>query len=174
VIPESLTAAAGSAAHPSPDGLQVNDEEVSLSGVRVLLVEDHDVTRRAVAQLLADAGAIVSQARTGREGMHLLAHGPHHVMLLDLMLPDIDGAELLRDLQMHRPRELRCIMVISGDVREAREAEVKQLGACELIPKPVSAPHLLKSIARNCLPLQEDSRRTGSSATAARSVREIL
>ena len=147
-------------------------ENVSLAGLRILLVEDHDMTRRAVAQLLADAGAIVSQARTGREGLHLLAHGPHHVILLDLMLPDMDGADVLKQVQADRPRELRAILVISGDVREARAEEVRRLGACELVPKPVSAPHLLRTIARHSSQWPEAPK--AASDAAAKTLKRIL
>jgi signal transduction histidine kinase/ActR/RegA family two-component response regulator len=117
-----------------------------LAALRVLLVEDHDTTRRATARLLASEGAIVAQAATGREAIHLLAHESPDVLLLDLMLPDIDGSDVLRHLQEARPASLRCVLAVSGDVTEARAAQVKCLGADALVPKPVDVEHLVRMI----------------------------
>lgn len=121
-------------------------DPTALQGLRILLVEDHDVTREATSLLIASMGAIVSQARTGREALQLLNHDPHEVMLLDLNLPDIHGTEILRRLQISRPIELRHIFAVSGDVRPERIAEVKFLGADDLIPKPLGIEVLLAAL----------------------------
>jgi signal transduction histidine kinase/ActR/RegA family two-component response regulator len=117
-----------------------------LSGVRVLLVEDHDGTRRAAAQLLSVHGASVFQAANGRTAIHMLAHEHPEVLLLDLMLPDMDGSEVLRQLQYHRPDSLRCVLAVSGDVRPERESEVRRLGGDGLVAKPLNIDDLLASI----------------------------
>jgi len=118
----------------------------TLRDVRVLLVEDHDVTRRAASRLLATRGATVLEARTGREALHLLLHDQPDVLLLDLMLPDADGTDILKHLKLNRPASLRCVLAVSGDVRDARRKEVKDLGAYDLIAKPLDIQHLLNAI----------------------------
>jgi len=127
---------------PAPDSRRGR-----LADLRVLLVEDHDTTRRATAQLLVAEGAIVAQAGTGQAAIHMLAHDLPHVLLLDLMLPDIDGSEILRRLCEHRPPSLRCVLVVSGDVTESRAQEVKQLGADGLIAKPIEIHKLVAAIS---------------------------
>ncbi|MDB6077660.1 MAG: hypothetical protein JWO82_1407 [Akkermansiaceae bacterium] len=117
-----------------------------LAGLNILLVEDHHVTRRAMAQLLAAEGAVVSEARTGKEALHFLSHGLHDVMLLDLNLPDIDGSEVLKSLKTNRPARLKRVLAVSGDVRPERVEEVKLLGADNLIPKPLSIERILEGI----------------------------
>ncbi|MGE5611000.1 MAG: ATP-binding protein [Bacillota bacterium] len=117
-----------------------------LAGLRILLVEDHDTTRRATAQILAAEGAIVMQADGGRVAIHMLAHECPQVLLLDLMLPDIDGSEVLRSLRQVRPRTLKCVLAVSGDVATARQEEVRQLGADGLIAKPVDMEQLVREI----------------------------
>jgi signal transduction histidine kinase/ActR/RegA family two-component response regulator len=119
----------------------------TLQHVKVLLVEDHDVTRRAAMRLLTAAGAQVLEARTGREALHLLVNDQPHVLLLDLMLPDGDGTDILRHMKVHRPASLRCVLAVSGDVRDARVSEVKALGADDLIAKPLDISRLLTAIA---------------------------
>lgn len=121
-----------------------------LAGVRLLLVEDHDVTRDTVARLLASAGAIVVAAANGGEALRLLEQGgDFDVLLLDLMLPDMDGTEVLARLNGRRPERLRCVLAVSGDVRDARVEEVRRLGADDLLPKPVSLDRLL-TVVRAC------------------------
>lgn len=122
----------------------------ALQGLRILLVEDHDVTREATSLLIASMGAKVSKARNGREALQLLNHHIHDVMLLDLNLPDIHGTEVLRRLQISRPDELRHIFAVSGDVRAERIAEVIHLGADDLIPKPLGIEILLAALSATC------------------------
>jgi signal transduction histidine kinase len=132
------------------DGMAKDTGEIhcdSLKDRSILLVEDHEVARVTTAQLLEAEGATVQTAETGREAIHLLASGQHDILLLDLNLPDFDGTEILRSLQSSKPPRLQCILVVSGDVRPERIAEVKSLGAQDLLPKPVSIERIRKVLA---------------------------
>jgi signal transduction histidine kinase len=120
----------------------------SLKGRSILLVEDHEVARTTTAQLLEAEGASVQTAETGREAIRLLATGQHDVLLLDLNLPDFDGTEILKSLQQAKPARLHCLLVVSGDVRPERIAEVKELGAHDLLPKPVSIERIGKALEK--------------------------
>lgn len=114
----------------------------------MLLVEDHDSTRRATARLLAAEGALVSQAPTGRLGLQALEHEDPEVLLLDLMLPDMDGREVLRAVSASRPASLRCAFVITGDARDSRRAEALELGADGLFTKPLNLESLVRELLR--------------------------
>jgi signal transduction histidine kinase/ActR/RegA family two-component response regulator len=118
----------------------------TLQGLRILLVEDHEVTRQATSLLVAGLGATVSEARNGSEALQLLNDDCHDVMLLDLNLPDMHGSEILRRLRSSRPAGLLHIFAVSGDVRPERVAEVQSLGANGLIPKPLSIEVLLAAL----------------------------
>jgi len=131
-----------------------------LAGLQVLVVEDHETTRLAVTRLLAAHGATVDPAEDGRAALRHLRHGIHDVLLLDLMLPDMDGREILRQLQGSRPDRLKCILAVSGDVSEARRQELQVLGASDLIPKPVEMDHLVQRITGAVRPLAETAERT--------------
>lgn len=144
-IPPELVVAAPAAKTPLSQA-GGDAERAALEGVRVLLVEDHDTTRVATARLLASEGAVVYQAENGRMALHLLAHEDPQVLLLDLMLPDIDGSEVLRHLRRQRPASLRRVLAVSGDVTAARMHEVRQLGADDLMPKPIDMDRLIQAI----------------------------
>jgi CheY-like chemotaxis protein len=118
-----------------------------LLGVRILLVEDHELTRRTAAQLLTDEGAILLQAPCADVAMHLLFDARPDVLLLDLMLPDMDGREILKAVAVRRPASLKCVLAITGDVTAARQEEVLALGADALIPKPVDVESLVQVLA---------------------------
>lgn len=63
--------------------------------VKVLLVEDHATTRLAMSRLLRSAGAEVTIARDGEEGLRLLVAERFDVLLTDLRMPGMDGFELI-------------------------------------------------------------------------------
>lgn len=118
-----------------------------LEGRRVLIVEDHDATRRAISTLLAGKGATIEQAENGRAALRILHHQTPDIVLLDLMLPDMDGREILKHLQGNRPAGLHCLFAVSGDNTLERRQEVQQLGADGLIAKPVPLETLIAAIA---------------------------
>ena len=124
--------------------------QASNQGIPVIHMPDADAAQAyqdVVARLLGEEGAVVSQAENGREALQALGHGPHDVMLLDLNLPDIDGREVLKSLQVRKPEELRCVLVVSGDARPERAEEVRSLGADDLVPKPVTMERILEALA---------------------------
>ncbi len=131
-LPKSLFAAAG-----QPVG-ETTSPAADLHGLRVLLVEDHDVARETISELLRGAGAAVRAAGSGREALTLLREGEYDALLLDLNLPDMDGSEILRSLHHQRPPALKRVLVVTGDARPARVREAAELGADGVISKPVS------------------------------------
>lgn len=153
-LPSELVVARPPVSASPEAGHYQSDGEASslLGGLRILLVEDHETTRTAVAQLLEGHGALVLQAATARAAIHMLAHENPDVLLLDLMLPDQDGTEVLRHVRHHGPGSLRCILAVSGDVRDERVEEVKRLGAHDLVPKPLNLATLICALRRHLSP----------------------
>lgn len=117
-----------------------------LNGRTILLVEDHDPTRRATARLLLGMGAEVLQADTGQGALQMLQTKSPDALLLDLMLPDIDGSEVLKFLRQTPKPSLQHIFAVSGDVTPERIAQIKDLGAEDLIPKPVDINRLVQRL----------------------------
>src|SRR4051812_29090418 len=107
----------------------------------LLIVEDHDATRRALARLMSLNGWDVRTASTIAEGLALLTTGPD-VVILDLMLPDGDGETVLR-----RVREAKLptrVAVTTGEGNEARLEAVRRLGADALLRKPIALDELCR------------------------------
>lgn len=67
---------------------------------KILVVEDNDMLRALlVARLREDKTMEVEQARSGADGLDLLSAGMFHVVLLDMMLPDMDGLQFMEQIQ---------------------------------------------------------------------------
>jgi PAS domain S-box-containing protein len=126
-----IGAAPAAPAAPAPrDG-------TALAGLWVLLVEDHATTREGTARILTGEGANVVEADGGRAALELLGRGGIDIVLLDMMMPDLDGREVLRTMQAQRPPGLKGILVLTGDLTPERLEEIKRLGADALISKPI-------------------------------------
>ena len=113
---------------------------------RILLVEDEQITRTAARRLLESDGATVAEAATVAETLRILYERPFDVLLLDLHLPDGTGRDILKAIRDRRPRELKTILVLSGDTADATESDLRALGADALIPKPVRLDTVLRAI----------------------------
>ena len=88
---------------------------IPIRKLRVLIVEDHAPTRLAIGRLIRDAGGDVVTARDGEEGLGYLLTQRFDVLLTDLMMPVMDGVELVdRCMKLpdsHRPTR---VIAISG------------------------------------------------------------
>lgn len=108
-------------------------------GRSVLLVEDDARVRRVLRLALQDEGYHVAEASTAAEGMAALGHGAPDVVLVDVMLPDVDGFAFCREIR--RDTDVPVIMVTartdSHDVVAGLEA-----GADDYMTKPVVAKEL--------------------------------
>ena len=80
--------------------------------MRLLVIEDHKSLRESLAQYFSEASFIVDSSGTGDEGLWYASEHPYDVILLDLMLPNIDGMEILKNL---RKKQISVfILVISA------------------------------------------------------------
>jgi len=106
-------------------------------GQTVLLVEDHDDTRLAERFVLEGCGYEVVEARTGFDALALSLAAHPRVILLDMVLPGIDGVEAIRRIRaLDSPLGRIPIIGISG--RGEDEAASREAGADIFLVKPVS------------------------------------
>lgn len=116
--------------------------------IRVFLLDDHEVVRRGVADLLGieDDIEIVGEASTAEQAIgRILATSPD-VAILDVQLPDGSGVEVCREVRSARP-ELACLMLTSFAEDEAL-FEAIMAGAAGFVLKQVKGSDLLDSVRR--------------------------
>jgi DNA-binding NtrC family response regulator len=110
----------------------------------ILLVEDTPGLRHLYAALLRKAGHVVESAETAAEALAAHAAGRHEVVLLDLMLPDGDGIDVLRAMRRDMP-DLRAVVITAhGSVNRAVDA--MRAGAHDFLVKPFDENRLLRAV----------------------------
>ena len=111
--------------------------------VKILLVEDEEKLARFVELELCHEGYSVTKAFTGREGYDLAVSGEFDLILLDIMLPELNGMEVLRRLR--RVSSVPVIMLTARDEVMDKVAGLDQ-GAEDYITKPFAIEELLARI----------------------------
>ena len=109
--------------------------------MRVLLIEDDLTAARAIAMMLRAAGAVVEHSASGEDSVELTKHYDYDIVLLDLMLPDIEGYEVVR--RMRIARNETPILILSGMLRSPAKVKALGLGADDFITKPFDNAELL-------------------------------
>lgn len=114
-----------------------------MSGARVLIVDDEPEIVRTLRLVLAGNGYTVVVATSGEEALAEIGRRLPGVVLLDLMLPGIDGIEVLRAI---RARSLVPVIVLSARGEELTKVQALDEGADDYIAKPFGAKELLARV----------------------------
>ena len=107
---------------------------------RILLIEDDLRLAEMVARYLGAAGFAVSQAATGKSGIALAARDAFDALILDLMLPDIDGLDVCRQIRGRCDTPI-LMLTARGDAMD--RVVGLEMGADDYLPKPFEPRELL-------------------------------
>lgn len=116
---------------------------VSERPARILVADDEELMRRLLSSTLARHHYEVVLAATGNEALNAAFKHDPDLVILDLVLPDMSGAEVCRKLRAWRPVP---ILVVSGRDEETTKIELLDLGADDYITKPFATNELLARI----------------------------
>ena len=117
---------------------------------RILIVEDHATIAELVETQLRIEGMFPTKCLGGREALQVLEHGAFDLVILDIMMPDVDGYEVFRFLQSSsRTRGIPVIFLTAKSSPEDVEHGLA-LGADYYITKPFSGSDLTQKV-RNVL-----------------------
>ena len=112
----------------------------------ILIVEDHDSLRDIVSVYLMRQGYHIHTAGNGQAALEILATEDIQLVLLDLMLPWVDGFQVLYRLRQQRGDGFPYVIVVSALTAEEDRKKVRELGGDEYLPKPFHLPHLLERV----------------------------
>lgn len=107
----------------------------------ILVVEDQAAIRTGLADVLVFHGYAVTAAADGTEGLRLALRGTHDLVLLDAMLPGVDGFEILRQIRA-ADRE-QAVILLTARAADADVIEGLALGADDYVVKPFSVAALV-------------------------------
>src|SRR6185295_17704954 len=132
---------------------------------RVLIVDDDPDIVRLVSYNLSHAGYEVQTATTGRKALELVQKQPPDLIVLDLMLPELDGMEVCRTLRQQTPSRRIPILMLTTRNEEIDRVVGFELGADDYVSKPFSPRELVlrvKSILRRAGTDRTDVMHTGN------------
>jgi DNA-binding response OmpR family regulator len=132
---------------------------------RILVVEDEPTVRDVVARYLRREGYHVDAASDGAEGLHKALTGQPDLVVLDLMLPRLDGLEVCRRLRAARQTP---VIMLTAKVEDGDVILGLGLGADDYVRKPFSPPEL---VARIKAVLRRGSSGAGGATIAAGELR---
>jgi two-component system, OmpR family, copper resistance phosphate regulon response regulator CusR len=112
--------------------------------MKILIVEDEHKTGDYLKQGLSEAGFVADLARDGVDGLHLALTGDYDLMVLDVMLPRLDGWQVLREIR----KKGKHLPVLFLTARDQVEDRVKGLefGADDYLVKPFAFSELLARV----------------------------
>ena len=116
------------------------DNPVEPSDMKILLVDDDKKLCRLIADYLEPMGYAVAAAHNGPQGLRMVREGGYHAVILDVMMPQMDGFEVLK--QLRRESDIPVLMLTArGD--ETDRIVGLEMGADDYLPKTFSSRELL-------------------------------
>ncbi len=118
--------------------------------IHILAVDDNRMSRLKLARTLEGEGYSVSQADGGRTALDMLRSGSFDLVLLDILMPEVDGFQVLREMKIDADLQNIPVIVISGLEDMDSVNRCLAAGADDFLSKPVD-PTVLHDHVRKLL-----------------------
>jgi len=143
VEPRGVTPAGGpETAHPSTATVA--------PGARVLIVDDDPVMRRLTTRALQNDGYVLTEATNGREALEVMRRETPDLVILDFVMPELDGLDVLRALRADPATVSLPVLMLTSQSDEGSTRAGFDAGATDYLTKPFSSPQLSARV-RACL-----------------------
>ncbi len=125
-----------------PAGQSVAADSSHPGSLLILIVDDDEDLRILARKVLVRAGHRVLEASNGVEGLELIASQSPDLLVLDLVMPEVDGFEVLRRLRSRPSSRPLPVIVLTAHGDEERARSSFELGATDFLAKPFTPPQL--------------------------------
>lgn len=122
-----------------------------MEDLRILIVDDIPTNVALIAAIIKKLNAKQETAGNGEEALSLIDSFKPHIVLLDLMMPGIDGWDIIKAIREKYSKEQMAIIVTSAITDYETITECKNNGVDDFITKPIMPDMLLNSIQLNAL-----------------------
>ena len=116
-------------------------------GKRILIVEDGQTLNRMIQFLLRSRGYIIEYAYDGMEALEVLKKNTPHAIILDLMMPKMNGYKLLEKLKKDDQHKRTPIIILSSLDAGTNSKKLLSMGACDYIEKPFMSAAFLEKVS---------------------------
>jgi signal transduction histidine kinase len=117
-----------------------------MDALRVLIIDDEKVIRDGVERSLAGKNYLIAKAESGEVGIEMIEQNGYDVVLLDLMMPGIDGFGVLEWIKEHRPHIE--VIVITGFATVSKAVTAMKQGAFDFVGKPFTPDYIRIVVGR--------------------------
>lgn len=117
-----------------------------MGDIRVLIIDDEAVIREGVQRALSGRGYTIAKAENGEKGIEMIRNHGFDIVLLDLMMPGIDGFAVLDWIKEHRPGIK--VVVITGFATVSKAVTAMKQGAFDFVGKPFTPDYIRIVVSR--------------------------
>ncbi len=122
-----------------------------MAGGTILIVDDEPAVREVLCETLEYEGYKTAAATHGRDALEWLRKNPPPcLVLLDLMMPVMDGYAFLEELQRDEKLRSIAVLIVSAATREKLEETARTTGAVGVLSKPLQLAALLAAVGKHC------------------------
>lgn len=120
--------------------------DVENDKVKILVIDDADVIRNSLKKFLSDYNIEVITSNDGLEGLQKAVEYKPQLIILDLMMPNLDGIKMLRVLKVLENVKQIPVIVISGHTNKENVVAATEAGAEKIVSKPLSKESMIRAI----------------------------
>ncbi|MFC1673867.1 response regulator [Pseudomonadota bacterium] len=121
---------------------------------QVLIIDDDELVRFTLREIMETFGHQVTEARNGREGIAIFKTGQFDIILTDIVMPEMDGIEVIQEI---RQRDMSVPIIAisgSGGAFKMQHLEIaRKAGATKIMSKPFKPDELINAV-EECLPAE--------------------
>jgi signal transduction histidine kinase/CheY-like chemotaxis protein len=138
---------AAAASHVQPETVLQDSDAGEDRPMRVLVVDDHDINRRAIQLILQPLGCDISTAADGMAALKICEQTAFDLIFMDVRMPELDGRETTRRIRAGTgPNAGVPVIAVTADTSPDDIAACTEAGMTYFVPKPITPPMLLGAI----------------------------
>ena len=150
-----------------------SDTPADAASPRILIVDDVADNRTVLARQFGRRGYETIEAENGRQALLLIEEQPFDAVLLDIVMPDMDGLEVLSQIRSRWRRAALPVIAVSALTETSDVVRALALGANDYVTKPVDF-EMAHARIRGQIERKRDYEKVGHLVSANREVREVL